>query len=1079
MKNLKKVLAVLISTFMLFSLLVPALAADEFAYEPESEILRDLGLFYGIDPEKWVPDLGSSLTREQGIAMIIRLLGFEDESQAMTQAEVNAALAQYEDKGEIAVWAKNYVAFAVQEGLVVGMSETQMGPKIQLLGKMFATIILQNLGEEMNPEKYETACTLLQDRGGLSEAQATLFNDKPLIRDDFVGMSYGSLLATFDDGKTMAAGLIGKGIFDMATLETVDPTIAAEIGEVVEPTPTDEPTITLDPSRPLEYSALTATGAGTLTVEFNQGVPEAIAETLTITVTRTGSDVSSLFTTTWSTDRMKANLEKGSRMATGDYSVAIMYGEEDLGTKSVIIQPEKVTEITFPQETFIRYNDRDGEVKYHVFNQYSEDITSRAISTLTFYCSNGTVTKKTNGLLKIATDNSIYQNGTSGGTWPLIPTLTVTAMDSDSGVSVTKAFKIAEQVGAVASFEWTGVKSSTGSGDVQVGRNEDYILEYEATDIDGMPVESYMLFSNSNVFSITVSDSTLAEVTVETDPLDSNKAMFRLTLLKQTLSYDQPVTIYGLFSNIGVSSSLGVTIKRNASVSVLNLLAPAIDLVAGEKTEIMFEAYDQDNKKITKWVDIIGSTGSDSYVTLSGVEAENQNGELKLYVDTTNNTSGEILNISALVKKTGKISQFTATLQPKAYPYKIASVDYNKFKSVSPNSSCLVDASSFTVYDQYDRPYDMMYKTNVITNLDTNNDGTAGGTGDVDAYFYIEASISSGATKLTLNTDTAYGESNKIMYTGKSGSTAYGNATLKFQLKVDESSVGGTNITTLLPTDQKNVTISNFDTDNISAIMMETVPTLFANYAPTSDAKFNVIGTDLNSTTITGVSDVYATQWEAWAKSVKVYGVVGGVKVEIDQTNVTYSYDTSKFAVVEDLTSSPEFIRVVAYSLPTTDIETTGTLTATAVIGTNTFSSTVDLTAQKQSPSAQSIDVIAKSTLTPLGTVYEISAADVASNVIGKGLSYYNPNTGVGGYYNQSGIADIYFKINDQYGSTGLVPDNIIVTNATGNTGTVEVSSTTNIISLTTGSAALAAGDSFDITVTSGGVTKTITIRVT
>ena len=1103
MKNLKKVLAVLISTFMLFSLLVPALAADEFAYEPESEILRDLGLFYGIDPEKWVPDLGSSLTREQGIAMIIRLLGFEDESQAMTQAEVNAALAQYEDKGEIAVWAKNYVAFAVQEGLVVGMSETQMGPKIQLLGKMFATIILQNLGEEMNPEKYETACTLLQERGGLEEAQATLFNDKELIRDDFVGIAYGALLAKFNDGKTVAAKLIEKGIFTMDKLQEKAPTIAAGVGEVVEPTPTDEPTITLDPNRPLEYSELTATGAGTLTVEFNQGVPEEIAETITMTVTRTGSDVSSLFVTTWSNDRMKAHLEKGSRMATGDYSVAVTYGEEDLGTKSIIVQAEKVAEITFPQETFIRYNDRDGEIKYHVFNQYGEDITNRAISTLTFNCSSGSVNKKTNGLLKISTDDNIYQNGSGDaqgnnkGTWPIIPTITITAMDSDSGISVQKSFKIAEQVGAVASFEWKGITTSTGSGDVQVGRNEDYFLEYEATDVDGMPVDSYMLFNNSNVFDITVSDTSLVTVDVETDPEDSNKARFRLSLLKTTLDYDQLITIFGVFENSGVSSSLPVTIKRNSSVAVLNLLPPAIDLVAGEKTEIQYEAYDQENKKITKYVDIIGASGANSYVTLStDIEAKNQNGDLKLYIDTTGKSSGDILNISALVKKTGKISQFTATLQPKAYPYKIAQVDYSKFKSVTENSDCLVDASSFTVYDQYNRSYDMMHKTNVITELDTDGDGDVD-VNDLDAHFYIEASVSSG-TSVTLNTTRAYGEDNKIRYSGVANT--YGNSTIKFQLKATTGSVGGTATVDLLPTDQKNVTVTNYEMDDISAIMMEEVPTLFANYAPASDAKFNIIGDDIDSVTVAAygtnkntngtAGDVYGTQWEAWAKSVKVYGVVGGVKVEIDQSNVNYSYDPSKFKVIQlddtDMAggifpaSSPDFIKVIAYSLPSTELETSGTLTATATIGGNTLSSTIDLTAQKQIPTAQSIDVVAKSTLTPLGTVYEISVADFATYVENKCLSYYNPDSsvgkpgiGVGGYYEQSDIADIYFKINDQYGSTGLVPDNIIV-NDTNSKITID-----SEYKLQNTGAALVADDSFDITVTSGGVTKTITIRIT
>ena len=1037
----------------------------------EAQKLRDLGLFYGVSTTEWDPALGEKLDRQQGMTMLVRLLGFEDEATALTDAEADSILAKFEDKAEISDWAKKNVAYCVQNNLVFGMSNTIMGPKIQLTGKMFATIILRNLGMIINPPEYERACFILEEKGGIPQGYAGGLNNKRLLRDDFVYMSYNALNAVYQKGeykdKTIAHVLVKKNVISMETLEKTSPDIFASIL-------TAEPTL-----YKIELDGLSVSGAKELTLEFNKNLAPEEIETLDISVAKSSLDMTSQFTVSWTNENKTAILNKSTNMAVGNYTVSIKSGDKDIGSKSASVAKEEVTKIIVPQDTFLRYNNRDGEVRYKVFNQYDEDITNKLLSTLSFYCSNGTVTKLTNGIVKISTTDNIYQNGSNNGTLPLIPNITLTVMDSTSGVSIKKSMEMAPQIGGIDAFEITGITTSTGSGNVQVGRNEEYFIEYEAIDIDGNPVYSYNLFNNSDVFTITVSDSALAEVIIETDPEDSYKARFRLNLLKQTLDYDQPITIHALFKNIGISSTTSLTVKRNASVASINILAPDVDLVAGEKTEIEFEAFDQQGEPLTKWADIVGSTGSDAYITFTNIEQENHNGELKLYIDTSNNSSGEVLNVTALVKKTGNLSQFTATLQPKAYPYKIASLDYVKFISVSPGSSCLVDVSNFNVYDQYDRPYDMMYKTNEINGLDTDGDGDVDGN-DQKAYFYIEASILNGSTKITLNSDKAYGENNKIKYTGKPAATsAYGNATLKFQLKATTGSVGGTAITNLLPTDQKNVTVTNYDTDDISAIMMEKVPALFANYAPASDAKFNVIGTDLNSTTISAVTDVYGKQWEAWANDVKVYGVVNGVKVEIDQNIVTYSYDTSKYKVISNLTSSPEFIRIIAYSFPTHEFITYSKLTATAVIGTNTFSTFSYLASQKQAPKAKSIDVVAKSTFTPLGTIYEISATDVASNVIGKCLSYYNPSTGDGGYYDQSGISDIYFKITDQYNSTGLVPDNIIVKNTTGNTGTVEISTATNIISLETGSPALVAGDSFDIIVSSGGITKTITIRIT
>lgn len=216
MKKLKKGLSVLVAAAMTASLMVPALAADTatYKYSAEAQSLYDLGLYNGTDPEKFVPDLGSSLTREQGMALIVRLLGKEEVAKAMSADDVKKALVNFKDASKVNDSLKNTVAYAIANKLVNGVSATSIGPKSNLIGKMYATIILRALGHTAD---YDNATTQLQKIGGLTEEEAKAFSTKNLIRDDAVGISFGSLAATYSDSKadavkTVISELIKAGV---------------------------------------------------------------------------------------------------------------------------------------------------------------------------------------------------------------------------------------------------------------------------------------------------------------------------------------------------------------------------------------------------------------------------------------------------------------------------------------------------------------------------------------------------------------------------------------------------------------------------------------------------------------------------------------------------------------------------------------------------------------------------------------------------------------------------------------------------------------------------------------------------
>ena len=258
MKHLKRILSAFVVTALLTSTMAPAFAASAFTYEAQALKLHDLGLFEGDSDTTYIPALDRDLKREEGFTMLLRLIGKEDDAAAMTDAEADAVLANFADKAQVSEWAKKIVAYAVKNGLVEGMDATTLAPTDKLKGKMFATLVLRNLGYTVNDNDYSYAAALLAEKGGLTVAEAMLFNDKDLIRDDLVGMAFGSLKAKDVTGKEVIANLVADGTV------AIDKAIAAGLMTAL-PTPAPEA---------LAITSVTSDNLVTVTVNFNKAIDE-------------------------------------------------------------------------------------------------------------------------------------------------------------------------------------------------------------------------------------------------------------------------------------------------------------------------------------------------------------------------------------------------------------------------------------------------------------------------------------------------------------------------------------------------------------------------------------------------------------------------------------------------------------------------------------------------------------------------------------------------------------------------------------------------------------------------------------
>lgn len=212
MRNLKKLLALIVTIAMLATFAIPAFAETTYTYGDQAAKLHDLGLYAGISATEFNPDLGSALTREQGMVLLLAEFGLTAKAAALTDAEVDAALANYTDAKDLSSWAKKAMAYAVINGITVGTTATTLGPKSSLTGEMLAAFIYRQLGYKDN---YKTVVADLAAKGGLTAAEATKFAGKTLTRDDAVGFFFGALKATNSDGKTVAQVLIDAKVITL------------------------------------------------------------------------------------------------------------------------------------------------------------------------------------------------------------------------------------------------------------------------------------------------------------------------------------------------------------------------------------------------------------------------------------------------------------------------------------------------------------------------------------------------------------------------------------------------------------------------------------------------------------------------------------------------------------------------------------------------------------------------------------------------------------------------------------------------------------------------------------------------
>ena len=145
--------------------------------------LWEYGLFLGSDGSF---DLDNQLTRAEGVVMVIRILGKEAEAGATTFA------TNFTDVPE---WAKSYVAYAVQNGIVNGYNATTFGSSDPMTAAQFITLALRAMGYKDGEDfTWNTSYDKALEIGLIgSSCHAQYSRSNLFVRDDAAVIAYNAV----------------------------------------------------------------------------------------------------------------------------------------------------------------------------------------------------------------------------------------------------------------------------------------------------------------------------------------------------------------------------------------------------------------------------------------------------------------------------------------------------------------------------------------------------------------------------------------------------------------------------------------------------------------------------------------------------------------------------------------------------------------------------------------------------------------------------------------------------------------------------------------------------------------------
>ncbi len=202
MKNIKKIIALLLALTLCMGLCASAFAFEAESAETQADALNVLGLFQGTDKGY---ELDRTPTRLEALIMLIRLTGNENNALYPWEPYENVPFT------DIPTWegAAEYIGYAYVTGLTDGTSDTTFSPNEPATAQVFVTFALRALGYDA-ATAWENWETMANDAGLIVEG-VDLANFK---RGDAVLVSAAALNAHVTEAICTNCGIASAGTIE-------------------------------------------------------------------------------------------------------------------------------------------------------------------------------------------------------------------------------------------------------------------------------------------------------------------------------------------------------------------------------------------------------------------------------------------------------------------------------------------------------------------------------------------------------------------------------------------------------------------------------------------------------------------------------------------------------------------------------------------------------------------------------------------------------------------------------------------------------------------------------------------------
>lgn len=196
MRAFSKIIVLVLA--LLISVHSVAMAKTDTEY---ADILYELGLLKGTDKGY---ELERTLTREEAVTVLVRLLGEEDNLKNYDFEEKFTDVQR--DR-----WSFEYVMYCFDNKITYGTGEDTFSPDATIDAYQFVTLLLRLMGYE-DTELYNSLDDAVTYQLFNSEVANRLTESENFTREDMVYIVYRCLKTKMADGKLMSYYLADKGV---------------------------------------------------------------------------------------------------------------------------------------------------------------------------------------------------------------------------------------------------------------------------------------------------------------------------------------------------------------------------------------------------------------------------------------------------------------------------------------------------------------------------------------------------------------------------------------------------------------------------------------------------------------------------------------------------------------------------------------------------------------------------------------------------------------------------------------------------------------------------------------------------